>query len=125
MNTLILYFLGVSLQFPSQKNIPAGFPDSNTNMVKNMDRINSTDEKISGKYLDILMIAFNEFKKEQKKISDFEIYIENNKDNIEITFVPNFSPGEKILGGRTSLGRSATYTFSNQTREIIKVNYHR
>lgn len=90
-----------------------------------MKNTNNSDEKISGKFLDILMVALNEFRKVQNSISDFEIYLKTNNNKIEITFVPNFSPDEKILGGRTSLGRSVTYTFSKKTREVIKVNYHR
>lgn len=75
--------------------------------------------------MEILTVAFNEFKKEQKNISDFEIYIKDNDEEIEVTFVPNFAPGEKILGGKTSLGRSVTYTISKKTRKVIKPNYHR
>ncbi|WP_139144688.1 MULTISPECIES: hypothetical protein [unclassified Janthinobacterium] len=90
-----------------------------------MSNTENSEEKISGKKFEILLIAFDEFKKMQKNISDFEIYIQDNNEDIEITFVPNFSPGEKILGGKTSLGRSITYTISKKTKEIIKSNYHR
>ncbi|MGK5023076.1 hypothetical protein [Janthinobacterium sp. LB2P10] len=85
----------------------------------------NSEEKISGKKFEIILIAFNEFKKEQKNIYDFEIYIQDNSEDIKITFAPNFAPGEKILGGKTSLGRSITYTISKKTKEIIKSNYHR
>ena len=83
------------------------------------------EEKISGKNLEKLLVVLDEFKKEQRNISDFDIYIQDNNEDIKITFVPNFAPGEKILGGKTSLGRSITYTTSKKTRKIISSNYHR
>jgi len=90
-----------------------------------MTNTENSEEKISGKKFEILLIDFNEFKKEQKNISDFEIHIQDNNEDIEITFVPNFAPSEKILGGKTSLGRSVTYTISKKAKEITKSNYHR
>ncbi|MGK5059466.1 hypothetical protein ACQ4WY_21290 [Janthinobacterium sp. LB2P49] len=90
-------------------------------MEQHTANTDNSEEKIS----EILLVAFHEFKKEQKNISDFEIYIQNNIEDVEITFAPNFSPGEKILGGKTSLGRSITYTISKKTKKIIKSNYHR
>ena len=83
------------------------------------------EEKISGKNLEKLLVALDEFRKEQRNISDFDIYIQDNNEDIKITFVPNFAPGEKILSGKTSLGRSITYTISKKTRKIINSNYHR
>ena len=83
------------------------------------------EEKISGKNLEKLLVALDEFRKEQRNILDFEIYIQDKNEDIKITFVPNFAPGEKILAGKTSLGRSVTYTISKKTREIISSNYHR
>jgi hypothetical protein len=125
MKKNISYFLVAILQLISQQSISRDFSDSNTNMEKYMTITANLEEKISGKKFEILIVAFNEFKKEQNNISDFEIYIQDKNQDIEVTFVPNFSPGEKILGGKTSLGRSITYTISKKTREIIKSNYHR
>jgi hypothetical protein len=90
-----------------------------------MKNTENLEEIISGYKFEILILAFDDFKKDQKNICDFEIYIQDNIENIEVTFSPNFAPGEKILGGKTSLGRSITYTISKKTKEIIKSNYHR
>lgn len=94
-------------------------------MEKYTPDIENLEEKIPGKNLKNLLMVLDEFKKEQRNISDFEIYIQDNNEDIKITFVPNFAPGEKILGGKTSLGRSITYTISKKTRKIISSNYHR
>ena len=94
-------------------------------MEKHTPNIENLEEKISGGSLEKLLVVLDEFKKEQRNISDFEIYIQDNNEDIKITFVPNFAPGEEILGGKTSLGRSITYTISKKTKEIIKSNYHR
>ena len=94
-------------------------------MKKHTSNIKNFEEKISGKNLEKLLVVLDEFKKEQKNISDFEIYIQEKNEDIKITFVPNFAPGEEILGGKTSLGRSITYTISKKTRKIISSNYHR
>lgn len=94
-------------------------------MEKYTPDIENLEEKISGKNLKNLLMVLDEFKKEQRNISDFEIYIQDNNEDIKITFVPNFAPGEIILGGKTSLGRSITYTISKKTRKIISSNYHR
>lgn len=94
-------------------------------MKKHTSNIENFEEKISGKNLEKLLVVLDEFKKEQKNISDFEIYIQEKNEDIKITFVPNFAPGEEILGGKTSLGRSITYTISKKTRKIISSNYHR
>lgn len=88
-------------------------------MEKHTANTDDSEEKISGKNFEILLVAFHEFKKDQKNISDFEIYIKNNIEDVEITFAPNFSPGEKILGGKTSLGRSITYTISKKLSNPI------
>jgi hypothetical protein len=125
MRKIISCFFALNLEFISHQSISKNFPDQNTNVKKYMSNTENSEEKISGKKFEILLIAFDEFKKMQKNISDFEIYIQDNNEDIEITFVPNFSPGEKILGGKTSLGRSITYTISKKTKEIIKSNYHR
>lgn len=94
-------------------------------MKKHTFNIENLEEKISGKNLEKLLVVLDEFKKEQRNISDFEIYIQDNNEDIKITLVPNFSPDEKILGGKTSLGRSITYTISKKTIKIISSNYHR
>ena len=94
-------------------------------MEKHTPNIENLEEKISGKHLENLLMVLDKFKKEQRNISGFEIYIQDNNEDIKITFVPNFVPGEKILGGKTSLGRSITYTISKKTRKIISSNYHR
>ncbi|MDQ4627953.1 hypothetical protein [Janthinobacterium lividum] len=125
MRKIISCFFALNLEFISQQSISKNFPDQNTNVKEYMSNTENSEEKISGKKFEILLIAFYEFKKMQKNISDFEIYIQDNNEDVEITFVPNFSPGEKILGGKTSLGRSITYTISKKTKEIIKSNYHR
>lgn len=125
MKKIISYFFAASLQLISQQSISSDFSDSNTKMKKYMATTENLEEKISGKNFEILLVALHEFKKEQNNISDFEIYIQDNNEDVEITFVPNFAPGEKILGGKTSLGRSITYTISKKTKEIIKSNYHR
>ncbi|WP_139176153.1 MULTISPECIES: hypothetical protein [unclassified Janthinobacterium] len=94
-------------------------------MEKHTSNIENLEDKISGKSLEKLLVVLDEFKKEQRNISDFEIYIQDNNADIKITFMPNFAPGEKILGGKISLGRSITYTISKKTRKIISSNYHR
>ncbi|NVI83193.1 hypothetical protein [Janthinobacterium sp. BJB401] len=94
-------------------------------MKKHISKMENLEEKISGKNIEKLLVALNEFRKEQRNISDFEIYIQDNNEDIKITFVPNFALGEKILGGKTLLGRSITYTISKNTRKIISSNYHR
>ena len=53
------------------------------------------EKHISGKSLEKLLVALDEFKKEQRNISDFEIYIQDNNADIKITFMPNFAHGEK------------------------------
>ncbi|MGK5077793.1 hypothetical protein [Janthinobacterium sp. HLX7-2] len=125
MNKFIVYFLAAIPQLISPKSIPRDFSELNINMKKYIPDTDNFEKSISGKYMEILTVAFNEFKKEQKNISDFEIYIKDNDEEIEVTFVPNFAPGEKILGGKTSLGRSVTYTISKKMRKVIKSNYHR
>lgn len=89
----------------------------------------SKDELIvSGNTLQYFIVAYNEFSKEQSNLGDFRVFFENtheNENQIKITFVPNFAPNEKILGGRTSLGRSVTYILSKEPIDIIDWNYHR
>lgn len=70
-----------------------------------MANTENSEEKISGKKFEILLIAFNEFKKEQKNISDFEIHIQDNNEDIEITFVPNFAPSEKNTRWKNIIGK--------------------
>lgn len=94
-------------------------------MKKYTSNIENLEEKNFRKNLEKLLVVLDEFKKEQRNILDFEIYIQDNNEDIKITFVPNFAPDEKILGGKTSLGRSITYTISKKTRKIISSNYHR
>jgi len=90
-----------------------------------MNYSNKLTEEISGKYIENLFIAYTEFKKAQKNINDFTIQIQDNNEEIKITFNPNLAKGERILGGKTSLGRSVTYTLSKDKNKIIKSNYHR
>ena len=125
MRKILSCFFAISLAFISPKSISRDLSAPNTNARKYMINTENSEEKISGKKFEIVLIAFNEFKKEQKNIYDFEIYIQDNSEDIKITFAPNFAPGEKILGGKTSLGRSITYTISKKTRKIISSNYYR
>ena len=64
-------------------------------MKKHTSNIENLEDKISGKSLEKLLVALDEFKKEQRNISDFEIYIQDNNADIKITFMPNFAHGEK------------------------------
>ena len=64
-------------------------------MEKHTSNIENLEDKISGKSLEKLLVVLDEFKKEQRNISDFEIYIQDNNADIKITFMPNFAPGEK------------------------------
>ena len=64
-------------------------------MEKHTSNIENLEDKISGKSLEKLLVALDELKKEQRNISDFEIYIQDNNADIKITFMPNFAPGEK------------------------------
>jgi hypothetical protein len=119
--TILLLQIQISYSPASKNNLF----NSNENRESIMDNKDEINEEISGKYIENLFIAYTEFKKSQKNINDFTIQIQDNNEEIKITFNPNLAKGERILGGKTSLGRSVTYTLSKDKNEIIKSNYHR
>lgn len=123
------YFLAIIFLLQIQTFNPAVSENNSFKSNKNGKSIvnakNKSIEEISGKYIENLLSAYIEFKKEQTNINDFSIEIQDNGGEVEITFNPNLAKGERILGGKTSLGRSVTYTLSKEKNKIIKSNYHR
>jgi len=72
MESLISYeknpilFFAISLAFISPKSISRDLSAPNTNARKYMINTENSEEKISGKKFEIVLIAFNEFKKNKK-----------------------------------------------------------
>jgi hypothetical protein len=83
-----------------------------------MDNTNELNKEISGRYIESILAAYAAFKKEQNNIDDFSIQIKDNGKEIKITFNPNLTKGERVLGGKTSLGRSVTYTVSKEKMRL-------
>lgn len=64
--------------------------------------------------------------KKQKNIEDSRIFIRDNDQEIEFTFMPNLATGEhRKLEGETSLGHAVTYFISKKDYMIIRSYGHR
>jgi hypothetical protein len=86
----------------------------------------SKDELVfSGKLLSLFLVAYKDFTKTNKDLSRYEVLILESESEVRITFVPNISGDEKILGGRTSQGESISYYVSKINNKIIKWHYHK
>ncbi|SIQ54254.1 hypothetical protein SAMN05880566_10427 [Janthinobacterium sp. TND4EL3] len=64
-------------------------------MEKYTPDIENLEEKISGKNLENLLMVLDEFKKEQRNISDFKIYIQDNIEDIKIPSYQILHPAKK------------------------------
>lgn len=102
------------------------FSQANSWNKKMESKENLKTTSISGISLSYFLLAHHEFSKEQKNLHDFIVEISDEGDIIDVTFIPNRAENERrILGGRTSLGRSVTYKMSKLENKIIKWNYHK
>lgn len=91
-----------------------------------MEKVIKFDDEISGKYFKYIIISYVDFKKKQKNIEDFRIFIRDNDQEIEVVFMPNLGKGEhQKLGGETSLGHAVTYLISKKDYMIIRSYGHR
>lgn len=79
----------------------------------------------SGKLLSFFLVAYKEFTKTNKNLSSYEVLLLESESEVRITFVPNISGDEKILGGKTSQGESISYYVSKINHSIIKWHYHK
>ncbi|MGD9364452.1 MAG: hypothetical protein PVH87_02065 [Desulfobacteraceae bacterium] len=79
----------------------------------------------SGSLLSFFIIAYTEFNKEQKNLKDFSVTISEDEKKLTISFSPKLKPGERILGGKTSLGRGVTFYISKTENKIIRRLFHR
>ena len=79
----------------------------------------------SGRLLSFFLTAYVEFSKDQKNLYDFMVAFKEDKNEIQVSFSPWLAHGEKILGGRTSLGRGISYFISKQDNTIKRRLFHR
>jgi len=81
---------------------------------------------LDGKYAAALVSATDTFKKTNQNINNFQIYIEEEADDvIAIIFAPKFIPGERVLGGGNSHGKEIHYVVNIKTGEIVKTSFAR
>jgi len=80
---------------------------------------------LSGKLLTFVLVAYNEFIKKTKDMTNYEVLILESDSEVRITFVPKSAYGEKVLGGRTSLGESVSYYVSKSNSAITRWHHHR
>lgn len=85
------------------------------------------DETIQydGRLLSYFLIAHTDFIKEQKNLHDFRVVISEEDEFICVAFSPKLAPGERILGGRTSLGRGVSYYVSKKDSTVCRRLFHR
>ena len=85
----------------------------------------SDTAEYSGRLLKFFLVAYAEFNKDQINLEDFKVLISENEKQVRISFSPNLAPGERILGGSTSLGRGVSYDISKENMEVLRRPFHK
>ena len=81
---------------------------------------------IDGTVLQHILVAYDDFSKNEKKIGNFAVGYKDFNGEVEVIFVPKFDQKEgMVLGGRTALGREVHYHISKEDKKITKKHYAR